>query len=136
MSLRFSLSMLLVAALLALVANGAWAQDGRGRGHDRGRGGQDSGMRARNDRARSDAMQRPMMVEPRQQRPRRDDGGMGESVRRVERSSGGRVISAERIQSDGRDLNRIKVMDDRGRVRVYMDDPQQRRGAPTRDDDN
>ena len=131
MSLRFSLSTLLVTALLASVASGAWAQDGRGRGHDRGRGGQDSGMRAR-----SDAMERSMMAEPRQQRTRRDDG-MGESVRRVERSSGGRVISAERIQSDGRDINRIKVMDDRGRVRVYMDDPQQRRGAPpTRDDDN
>lgn len=132
MSPRHSLSTLLAAALLALVATGAWAQDGRGRGHghDRGGRGQDSGMRARNE-----AMQRPMMAEPRQQRPRRDDG-MGESVRRVERSSGGRVISAERIQSDGRDINRIKVMDDRGRVRIYMDDPQQRRGAPTRDDDN
>lgn len=134
MSIRLAMQTLSAAALLALVAAGAWAQDGRGgRGHDRGRVGQDNGMRMGDD-----AMQRRMVLqapEPRQERPRRDDG-MGESVRRVERSSGGRVISAERIQSDGRDVNRIKVMDDRGRVRVYMDDPQQRRGAPTRDNDN
>jgi hypothetical protein len=135
MSLRLALQTLSAAALLALVAAGAWAQDGGrgGRGHDRGRGGQDSGMRMGDE-----AMQRrmiPQAPEPRQERPRRDDG-MGESVRRVERSSGGRVISAERMQSDGREINRIKVMDDRGRVRVYMDDPQSRRPAPTRDHDN
>src|SRR3546814_18562327 len=69
-----------------------------------------------------------------QRRPRRDDG-LADSVRRIERSTRGRVINAERVQSDGRSINRIKVMDDRGRIRVYMDDPQARTRAPTRGDD-
>jgi hypothetical protein len=71
----------------------------------------------------------------------RSQESLADSVRRFERSRGDRVLSAERMQSDGRDVNRIKAMDDRGRVRVYVDDPQ-RRGAqpprgerPRRDDD-
>ena len=44
------------------------------------------------------------------------------------------MLSAERVQYDGRDINRIKVMDDRGRVRVYMDDP--RRSAADRSQRN
>lgn len=49
---------------------------------------------------------------------------LSDSVRRYGRENrGGRVLSAERMQSDGRDLNRIKMVDDRGRVRVYVDDP-------------
>jgi RPA family protein len=45
------------------------------------------------------------------------------------------------MQSDGRDINRIKVVDDTGRVRVYLDDPQQQRQRPrprppTRGDDD
>ena len=65
------------------------------------------------------------------ERPRGHDGSLGDSVRRFERSRGDRVLSAERMQSDGRDVNRIKAMDDRGRVRIYVDDPQQR-GQPQR----
>jgi hypothetical protein len=38
------------------------------------------------------------------------------------------VLSAEHVQYDGRDVNRVKIVDDRGRVRVYWDDP------ATRDD--
>lgn len=131
MSIRTSLLPLTVAAALALVAAGAWAQDGRqGRhGGDRDR----TGMRD------DSGMVRPMLgatrPEPQSRRLRRDDA-LADSVRRIERSTRGQVISAERMQSDGRDINRIKVMDDRGRVRVYMDDPQQRRQPPTRDDDN
>ncbi len=141
MPTRSTLPMLLAAALMAMAAGGAWAQDGRGhgrggQGHDRG-GGQDRAMEMRDDGFR---MRQPpsMIVEPMQsesRRSRRDDG-LSESIRRIQRSTRGQVISAERMQSDGRDVNRIKVMDDRGRVRVYMDDPQQRRGPPTRDDDN
>src|SRR3546814_9072470 len=70
-----------------------------------------------------------MEAQPRRQeqrRPRRDDG-LADSVRRIARSTRGRVINAERVQSDGRSINRIKVMDDRGRISVYMDDPQARR---------
>lgn len=62
-------------------------------------------------------------------RQRRQDD-LSDSVRRIERSTRGQVLSAERMQSDGRDINRIKVMDDRGRVRIYTDDPRQRRGPP------
>lgn len=45
------------------------------------------------------------------------------AVRRVERRTGGQVLSAERVPYEGRSLNRIKVVDATGRVRIYMDDP-------------
>lgn len=66
---------------------------------------------------------------------------LSDSVRRFEKESGGgQVLSAERIPFDGRDVNRVKVVDSSGRVRVYMDDPQQRGrrddDRPTRRDDN
>ncbi len=62
---------------------------------------------------------------------------MSDSVRRIERSTRGRVLSVERLHSDGRDLNRVKVMDDSGRVRIYVDDPQQRaRAMRARGDDD
>ncbi|HZH42771.1 MAG TPA: hypothetical protein VEY50_01615 [Lysobacter sp.] len=73
-----------------------------------------------------------------------DRGGtLSDSVRRVERQTGGEVLSAERVPFEGRDLHRVKVVDANGRVRVYMDDPQERgRGRaepparPTRDRDD
>lgn len=113
-----------LASLLLLASAAAWAQDGRGH---QGRGNGDR------PQMRVDAA--PPPAPPPRQRPQRDDS-LADSVRRIERSTRGQVLSAERMQSDGRDVNRIKVMDNRGRVRVYMDDPQQRRGGPTRDDDN
>ena len=71
--------------------------------------------------------------------PRNDDA-LSDSVRKVQRTTRGQVLSAERVPYDGRSLNRIKVVDDRGRVRVYMDDPQQPQaqqpGSPTRSDDD
>ncbi|WP_417471518.1 hypothetical protein [Luteimonas mephitis] len=141
MSIRPFLLPLIAAGMLSLASAGAWAQDS-GRGHDRGQAGQgDRG--GRGDAVRDAPRQRPMMgearpPEPRQQEARRQrrDDEMADSVRRIERSTRGRVINAERVQSDGRDVNRIKVMDERGRIRVYMDDPQQRNRPPTRDDDN
>ena len=57
-------------------------------------------------------------------RTRRDS--LSDSVRRVERDTRGEVLSAERVQFDGRDMHRVKVVDDQGRVRVFMQDP--RRG--------
>jgi hypothetical protein len=72
--------------------------------------------------------------------PNRNRDALSDSVRRFERSNrGSRVLSAERMQADGRDVNRIKAMDDRGRVRIYVDDPQRRAPTPqprrpTRDD--
>jgi hypothetical protein len=51
---------------------------------------------------------------------------LSDAVRRVQRSTGGHILGAERVPFDGRDINRVKYMDGRGRVR-YMDDP-----APSR----
>jgi hemolysin activation/secretion protein len=66
--------------------------------------------------------QQPPQAQPQQQRqPHRDQQALSESVRRAERN--GQVLSAEQVQSDGRDVNRVKIIDDRGRVRVFWDDP-------------
>lgn len=46
---------------------------------------------------------------------------LSEAVRRAERN--GQVLSAEQVQYDGRDVNRVKIVDNKGRVRVYWDDP-------------
>ena len=60
------------------------------------------------------------------------------AVRRAERATGGEILSAERVQSDGRDMSRVKVIDASGRVRVYMGDspPREREERRTRGDDN
>ena len=52
-----------------------------------------------------------------------DHRALSDAVRRVERRTGGQVLSAERVPFDGRDVNRVKVVDASGRVRIYMDDP-------------
>ena len=87
-------------------------------------------------------------------RDRRQDSRstLSDAVRRVERDTRGEVLSAERVQYDGRDMHRVKVVDDQGRVRVFMQDPRSSREGrspqrnhdrrsqsqqrPTRDDDN
>lgn len=66
---------------------------------------------------------------------------LSDAVRRVQRETGGQVLGAERVQFDGRDINRVKVMDDRGRIRYMDDDPQrareqERRPAPPARRDN
>lgn len=77
---------------------------------------------------------RPQPPEP----PRTgQDDSVSDAVRRIERANRGQVLSAERMQYDGRDVTRIKVVDDEGRVRIYMDDPQpasEGRRSPQRDD--
>lgn len=66
-----------------------------------------------------------------------DRRALSDAVRRVERRTGGQVLSAERVPFDGRDVNRVKVLDASGRVRVYMDDPRASRDDPrTRGDDD
>ncbi len=50
-----------------------------------------------------------------------------DSVRRVERQTGGEVLSAEPMQRDGRQVNRVKVLTNDGRVRVMQVDPRQNR---------
>lgn len=59
---------------------------------------------------------------------------LAESVRRVERATGGQILSAERVPFDGRDMNRIKVVDSTGRVRVITEDPQRPRRDSGRDE--
>ncbi|MEN5426860.1 hypothetical protein ABE522_10925 [Stenotrophomonas pennii] len=66
---------------------------------------------------------------------RGDERSLSDAVRRVQRSTGGHILGAERVPFDGRDINRVKYMDERGRVR-YMDDPVQQRSQarPPRSD--
>jgi len=52
-----------------------------------------------------------------------------ESVRRVERQTGGEVLRAEPMQRDGREVHRLKVLTADGRVRVVQEDPS---GPPAR----
>lgn len=101
--------LVLLAALSATVGT-AWAQQGRGGGQERGERGDDRGHERGEDRR-----------------------ALSDSVRRVERRTGGQVLSAERVPYDGRDVNRVKVVDSSGRVRIYMDDPQSR-GRDQQDD--
>lgn len=62
------------------------------------------------------------------------EASLAESVRRVERATGGQILSAERVPFDGRNMNRIKVVDSTGRVRVITEDPQGRPPHGRRDD--
>ena len=75
-------------------------------------------------------MPEPRMVRTHESRP--EEHSLAEAVRRVERATGGQILSAERVPFDGRDMNRIKVLDSTGRVRVITDDPERRR--PRNDD--
>ncbi|RZA20710.1 MAG: hypothetical protein EOP93_05290 [Lysobacteraceae bacterium] len=61
-----------------------------------------------------------------QQNQQDSRNSLSDAVRRVERDTRGEVLSAERVQYDGRDMHRVKVVDDQGRVRVFMQDPQRR----------
>lgn len=50
-------------------------------------------------------------------------GSLPDSVRRVERQTGGEVLRAEPMQRDGREVYRLKVLTSDGRVRVMQEDP-------------
>ncbi|HVJ38217.1 MAG TPA: hypothetical protein VM687_10515 [Stenotrophomonas sp.] len=67
---------------------------------------------------------------PRNERAGNADGrSLSDAIRRVQRSTGGQILGAEQVPFDGRNINRVKYMDDRGRVR-YMDDPVPDRAPP------
>ncbi len=59
-----------------------------------------------------------------------EDTGLPASVSRVERETGGKVLSAERRNRGGREVNRIKVYTPEGRVRVMWDDPRREAARP------
>lgn len=101
-----TLAVAIIVALGTIAAPSAMAQQ-----HERDRDERPSPQ----DRARSE-----------------DSRHLSDAVRRIERANRGQVLSAERMQYDGRDVNRIKVLDDEGRVRIYMDEPAP---APRRNDD-
>ena len=67
---------------------------------------------------------------------RADHSSLSDAVRRVERDTRGEVLSAERVQYDGRDMHRVKLVDDQGRVRVFMKEPRHDEGErPARRED-
>jgi len=152
MSLPFRPAPLLLAAALLGAVGVAMASPQQRRGGDhRPRPAMQEGRGAQE--ARGDRDQRPRMPPPPQQqdwtqRPqqrqqRRGQDGLSDSVRRVEQRTRGQVLTAEPVPYDGRNVNRIKYVDPRGRVHVYMDDPQQAPdpgqapdAPPTRDNDD
>ena len=74
----------------------------------------------------------PQAHTPPQHNHQRD---LSDAVRRIERERGGQVLSAEPMEYEGRQVNRIKMVDDRGRVRVIMDDPHKPKvDNPSKDD--
>lgn len=79
----------------------------------------------------AESSSRPQRAPAAPSRPARNDA-LADSVRRVHSRTGGQVLSAERVPYDGRDINRVKVVDEHGRVRVYMDDPTARPRRPPR----
>jgi hypothetical protein len=86
------------------------------------------------------AQSTPPHPPPRQQQappPAREHGqgerqgqGLPDSVRRVERQTGGEVLRAEPMQRDGREVYRLKVLTADGRVRVVQDDPERNSPPP------
>lgn len=67
---------------------------------------------------------------------RGSDRSLSDAVRHVQRTTGGHILGAERVPYDGRDINRVKYMDGRGRVR-YMDAPaRSARPEPSRHGDH
>ena len=64
------------------------------------------------------------------------DQALPASVRRVERETGGEVISAETVQRDGREVYHVKVLTPNGRVKMVQTDPQDPRQATRNDAGN
>lgn len=114
---------MLVVLIAATASGDAWAQRTRDKARESHR----------------DLIRRPAEVEP-QRRHRGSPGqqqALSDAVRRVERRTGGQVLSAEVVPYDGRAISRIKVVDSSGRVRVYLDDPVGSHGTRRiRSDDN
>ena len=104
-----------------------------------GEAGRDDDKQNRADQNRADQSRAD---QDRQEPPRQGEDTLSDAVRRVERATQGQILSAERVQFDGRDIHRVKVVDVGGRVRIYVDDPEKPakssddKPARTRRDDN
>lgn len=59
-----------------------------------------------------------------------DDEDLPAAINRVERETGGQVLSVERRTQSGREMNRMKVYTPEGRVRVMWDQPHPQQAAP------
>ena len=66
----------------------------------------------------------PPRPNPREARDFREARDLRDSVRRVERDTGGSVLRAERVH--GREVNRVKVLTPEGRVRVVHENNNER----------
>lgn len=131
-----------VSLLIVLVAipasDDAWAQRTRADMRD----ARDYPRRSAGEAPRRSAGETPRHAQPQSHgRGRGPSHGerevLSDAVRRVERRTGGQVLSAEVVPYDGRDISRIKVVDSSGRVRVYLDDPVSSHGPRRiRRDDN
>ncbi|MGY1425827.1 PepSY domain-containing protein [Lysobacter sp. A289] len=108
------------ASLIAFIATAMAGGDALAqRTRDKARESDRSDIR----RVQIDPVQRVINRRNHDNERRADQRALSEAVRRVERRTDGEVISAERVPYDGRDINRIKIVDSSGRVRVYVDDP-------------
>jgi len=63
----------------------------------------------------------------------RPNSTLPDSVRRVERQTGGEVLRAVPMQQDGHEVYRLKVLTRDGRVRVMQTDPSQPANDPPAD---
>jgi hypothetical protein len=84
-------------------------------------------------RAQQDAPQPPAFEQRAEPRVEMRRSELPESVLRAERETGGRVLRAESMQRDGREVYRLKVLTPDGRVRTMRDDPRERRREAWRD---
>jgi len=50
-----------------------------------------------------------------------NDPSLSDSVRRIHQETGGNILGVERVSIQGNSINRVKYLDEHGRVR-YMDD--------------
>lgn len=121
---RVSLVLLLLLAAVVLAESPAHAQRQSERGE----------RSERSAEARGPAQQ--VRQEPARARLERRQDSMADSIRHVRRANRGQIIAADRMHSNGRQINRIKLVDERGRVRVIEDDPQRRNRQRSRGDDD
>lgn len=66
----------------------------------------------------------PTLAQEREERPH---ARLPESVRRIERETGGKVLQVRPIQRGDREIYRMKVLTPDGRVKIVQDDPKRPR---------